>query len=61
MGESDLESDEEEDDEEDMEDYEHENWPNRKLKIDKEGGIYDPNDREEILAFKNEDGTIQMF
>ena len=46
-----------EDDDDEYEDFEHENWPDKNLKIDKDGGIWDV-DTDDLIAMKREDGTI---
>ena len=53
----DLMDSSDDDDDDEYEDFEHENWPNKNLKIDKDGGIWDV-DTDDLLAMKREDGTI---
>ena len=57
----DEELDDSSDEEDDMlVDFEHEKWPGKKLKIDDEGGIWDPVG-DQLIAMKLEDGSFQEY
>ena len=47
-------------DDEEYEEFEHENWPGKKLKIDDEGGVWDPIE-DDLIAMRNSDGTFQIY
>jgi len=52
-------NDSSDDSDDEYEDFEHENWPGKKLKIDSDGGIWDT-EEDDLLAMKH-DGKIQIY
>ena len=47
-------------DDEEYKDFEHKNWPGKKLKLDDEGGVWDPIE-DDLIAMRNSDGTFQIY